>query len=185
MQAPISFNPRPREGATQGDLQYDAHRIVSIHAPVKGRLLPPGLSAATALCFNPRPREGATNSAPRKLGKKIVSIHAPVKGRPLPFASPPDTFVSIHAPVKGRLTEDGVLPCDAGVSIHAPVKGRPINRSPSVRQSVVSIHAPVKGRRSQQCARCCSEGFNPRPREGATHTPKPPAFGLKFQSTPP
>ena len=33
----IRFNPRPREGATDQEEAADTIRIVSIHAPVKGR----------------------------------------------------------------------------------------------------------------------------------------------------
>ena len=59
----MSFNPRPREGATRAYRVRFSRSLVSIHAPVKGRLravipIPEGGS------FNPRPREGATISSP-------------------------------------------------------------------------------------------------------------------------
>ena len=77
-----SFNPRPREGATTEVVASSTKQLVSIHAPVKGRLTCTS-NIAVAL---------------------VVSIHAPVKGRPHnPVASGGDTIVSIHAPVKGRL----------------------------------------------------------------------------------
>ena len=55
----LSFNPRPREGATGW---------AGGHSPRAG-------------CFNPRPREGATGETPGAVVVLGVSIHAPVKGR--------------------------------------------------------------------------------------------------------
>ena len=55
-----SFNPRPREGATRQRTVLSASPSVSIHAPVKGRLVDFGLVHFDI----------------------DVSIHAPVKGRP-------------------------------------------------------------------------------------------------------
>ena len=40
--ASISFNPRPREGATQPKVLVEGVTPVSIHAPVKGRQRRPG-----------------------------------------------------------------------------------------------------------------------------------------------
>ena len=76
-----SFNPRPSEGATQRVFPRGGIPLVSIHAPVKGRL--------------------ASHSGPFKA--EGVSIHAPVKGRPAySIITAPLPPVSIHAPVKGR-----------------------------------------------------------------------------------
>ncbi len=78
----MSFNPRPREGAT-------------------GRLWP---RYRYTSCFNPRPREGATvGSDDRRPVLLVVSIRAPVRGRP-PAQSghAPEAVVSIRAPVRGR-----------------------------------------------------------------------------------
>ncbi len=56
----VGFNPRPREGATEVLAAEDRQKIVSIHAPVKGRLPFVEAPGASGKCFNPRPREGAT-----------------------------------------------------------------------------------------------------------------------------
>ena len=76
-----SFNPRPREGATRVFFLLAYRALVSIHAPVKGRL-----------------RGKAWPEHARQ-----VSIHAPVKGRhPVFVVLGKSEIVSIHAPVKGR-----------------------------------------------------------------------------------
>ena len=99
--------------------------IVSIHAPVKGRLalLPQGVAWSRVSIhapvkgrpvvsdggrdwssFNPRPREGATWTDAQGAKVALVSIHAPVKGRRKWLDLDDFTdLVSIHAPVKGRL----------------------------------------------------------------------------------
>ena len=75
------FNPRPREGATDGAKSDRRPVGVSIHAPAKGATRGlPTLPRAPA-CFNPRPREGGDDE-PTILPCPIrsVSIHAPAKG---------------------------------------------------------------------------------------------------------
>ena len=57
------FNPRPREGATQGQAETPSGRNVSIHAPVKGRPWRRKCRCPSS-GFNPRPREGATCATP-------------------------------------------------------------------------------------------------------------------------
>ena len=54
------FNPRPREGATITEQDFFTVPPVSIHAPVKGRP-ETRLGAFDIRRFNPRPREGATH----------------------------------------------------------------------------------------------------------------------------
>ena len=75
-----SFNSRTREGATVQNRVHNTADIVSIHAPVKVRLIRfPHKSIA--LCFNSRTREGATPTATAEHIYYMVSIHAPVKVR--------------------------------------------------------------------------------------------------------
>ena len=75
---------------------------VSIHAPVKGAILPPFF----------------------ELQARLVSIHAPVKGAiDDERVRRRGYHVSIHAPVKGAMGSNAHCFGDAGVSIHAPVKG--------------------------------------------------------------
>src|SRR5271157_1884892 len=78
---PTSFNPRPREGATRLDRPLFFGRLVSIHAPAKGRLSILPLISCQRGGFNPRPREGATKQSGGLFVMTTVSIHAPAKGR--------------------------------------------------------------------------------------------------------
>ncbi len=75
------------------------------------------------------------------------------------------------------------LPIDR-VSIHAPVKGRLEKKSVELSNGV-SIHAPVKGRLTHHSATTDVDGFNPRPREGATIGDPLIRLHAVFQSTPP
>ena len=188
----ISFNPRPREGATPPAGRADPLRSVSIHAPAKGRpgrhdldFAPgvsvsihapakgrhrPGIPDVGGTGFNPRPREGATAGRRRDCTCDPVSIHAPAKGRLRPrlcrrslnsFQSTPPrrgdargfgdvvtlTDVSIHAPAKGRRTD---LILDAR---HLRFQSTPPRRGDHVRTRAINGQV---------------NGFNPRPREGAT-----------------
>ena len=71
----MGFNPRPREGATPDVAAQVGGRMVSIHAPVKGRPSPFARGDGRK-GFNPRPREGATIDLLSKTGFPQVSIHA-------------------------------------------------------------------------------------------------------------
>ena len=55
------FNPRSREGSDRflGDMH--ALLVISIHAPVKGAIIPGVSRYRTANDFNPRSREGSDN----------------------------------------------------------------------------------------------------------------------------
>ena len=141
------FDPRPREGATLGEVGDEAARLVSIRAPVRGRRWRTRVCASSASfdprpregatsrprsrramtrCFDPRPREGATvERVDGNLGRQ-VSIRAPVRGRPRVFSHLQDWWdVSIRASVRGRPCLAFGGPQQAGVSIRAPVRGRP------------------------------------------------------------
>ena len=139
------FNPRPLAGATTacihrssgasfqstppcgGDfffLRVPAVFIISIHAPLRGRLLLPNgvrqrknfnprpLAGATPSCtglcsswwnFNPRPLAGATYPHLRSLMPPPISIHAPLRGRLETVLSKDNLIhISIHAPLRGR-----------------------------------------------------------------------------------
>ena len=74
------FNSRTREGATELDVMDAELEQVSIHAPVRVRLL----SARCTLPktgFNSRTREGATLRRGFRVPGGKVSIHAPVRVR--------------------------------------------------------------------------------------------------------
>jgi len=182
-----SFNPRPREGATERYFwDQEAVRVsihapakgrrhgleegtrrywVSIHAPAKGRPSHGGCARSQTLCFNPRPREGATSSLLLFGFGCLVSIHAPAKGRPRwpgPASGPNSSFNP--RPREGA-TEICTRSCPTGV---------------------VSIHAPAKGRRhgsGMATARCEFQSTPPRRGDG-WHLVRHHAE-LLFQSTPP
>ena len=149
---------------TRGDraegLLHRHSRVVSIHAPVKGRR-----SGVTGryVRFNPRPRQGARH--PDLFGPDhVVSIHAPVKGRHCGSRRASPT-VSIHAPAKGATRPSTSSTAHDLFQSTPPRRGRPRHgaadrrwfqstpprrgrrRAEPLRASdVVSIHAPAKGR---------------------------------------
>ena len=78
------FNPRPLAGATVGQRGVDAPDGISIHAPLRGRLVHR---------VNP-------------LFVPLISIHAPLRGRPIKIASySMQEAISIHAPLRGRRSD--------------------------------------------------------------------------------
>ncbi len=208
--ASTSFDPRPREGATCGHVLLLLLHVVSIHAPVKGRPCKRLSDMVGSWVSIHAPVKGRP---PRPQGVDdvhTVSIHAPVKGRPRPgWEMARRIEVSIHAPVKGRPGQrrhsrpccsrfdprprEGAterhegLTAIAPVSIHAPVKGRPDGFVCPLPNFNVSIHAPVKGRPHQRWrGKTPFQGFDPRPREGATVSRSERTFSFSlFRSTPP
>ena len=148
---PNHFNPRPLAGATALFGGRSMVIGISIHAPLRGRLI---WNFVTVLVYK-------------------ISIHAPLRGRRtpgqmvdagLPFQSTPPcggdlmevfavltSFISIHAPLRGRHIFRSPCPfsslfqstppcggdrclCDNGtmvlkISIHAPLRGRPASGS--------------------------------------------------------
>ena len=99
------FNPRPREGATTALGNHMFTELVSIHAPVKGRLYL-WFFFFLFLCFNPRPREGATVLRWTWVIFECVSIHAPVKGRP---PGTPGTRVPLRFNPRPREGATGII----------------------------------------------------------------------------
>ena len=74
----LSFNPRPREGATIPSRAVPDAKAVSIRAPVRGRRVGPDTAAiADQSVFNPRPREGATVIARQCAHPSVVFQSAP------------------------------------------------------------------------------------------------------------
>jgi len=161
-----SFNPRPRAGATKvwsipaviltfqstpprgGDrpaMFAPLCRLVSIHAPARGRhSVQP--RAADEDGFNPRPRAGATAKRALPALYHSVSIHAPARGRP-PFDKVNTGFPAFQStPPRGGDCMPFAQQIMHPVSIHAPARGRP--RVPAL-----------------LILQAC---FNPRPRAGAT-----------------
>ena len=140
------FNPRPCEGATIGMTPLGAAAMVSIHAPVKGRLSRLH-QHRPKMSFNPRPCEGATwiNSLYPVAG--AVSIHAPVKGRRWQRGQPLANARFNPRPCEGATARAGQI-CRRWRSFNPrPCEGATRVGWYAHQRYLVSIHAPVKGRR--------------------------------------
>ena len=96
------FNPRPLAGATMFAQACTRLTIISIHAPLRGRLyekchLHPGHH------FNPRPLAGATKMAIGAFLRKKNFNPRPLAGAThRPGGRHPGCLISIHAPLRGR-----------------------------------------------------------------------------------
>ena len=76
----LNFNPRPHAGATPPSTLHPALVLISIHAPMRGRLCPL-LPSDPEPYFNPRPHAGATPVVDAAVKASAISIHAPMRGR--------------------------------------------------------------------------------------------------------
>ena len=201
------FNPRPLAGATFVVVNGVGSVVISIHAPLRGRL----------------------NGYDRLLYRITISIHAPLRGRlsrslvrfsSCAFQSTPPcggdpgdvkTFLDCPyfnpRPLAGATNFVGVAHHGLGISIHAPLRGRPrvppfstlkcgFQSTPPcggdnnhVRRRLshnISIHAPLRGRHQAALAAKALDIFQSTPPCGGDFW-----RGLSrvlcnlFQSTPP
>ena len=76
-----NFNPRPLAGATDTTKGTAESTIISIHAPLRGRLPQETIPIQGVLYFNPRPLAGATHTDRHSFQGLQISIHAPLRGR--------------------------------------------------------------------------------------------------------
>ncbi len=144
----VGFNPRTCKGATSLLLHPYSTPRVSIHAPVKVRLI-------------------RLRGVPKGV---LVSIHAPVKVRLFCWQISAAYFaVSIHAPVKVRLDTRRVG-CVRIVRFNPRTcKGATSRGAELLLITFVSIHAPVKVRHGRVIQIIPGYvGFNPRTCKGAT-----------------
>src|SRR5699024_1036964 len=96
------FNPRPRVGGDDSEVQMCHLDGVSIHAPVWGATTHHLRGVFVGIVSIHAPVWGATYNIYTRHATAYVSIHAPVWGATSPFASRIVTYpVSIHAPVWG------------------------------------------------------------------------------------
>ena len=184
-----NFNPRPHTGATTFYVQDVKRALISIHAPIRGRLYPSFkvscgirfqstppyggdfLSIQLQLGnhdFNPRPHTGATGHPGKRPRVRRISIHAPIRGRRegpvvacgyLRFQSTP--------PYGGDRSQSPGWRWGCGFQSTPPYGGDPQSR-PGRWTLAISIHAPIRGRRLRP-DHCPSVAyFNPRPHTGAT-----------------
>ena len=96
----LRFNSRSREGTTVGGVVCKDGCIVSIHAPVRERLLRAFTVFASPVSIHAPVRERHLQLW--VLVPKQVSIHAPVRERLITILAASDILVSIHAPVRER-----------------------------------------------------------------------------------
>ena len=96
------FQSTPPCGGDRKEYKKEKIFIISIHAPLRGRLVPgcagafrrrfqstppcggdrsPGFSRAPSADFNPRPLAGATHREHQTKYDSQISIHAPLRGR--------------------------------------------------------------------------------------------------------
>ena len=172
----ISFDPRPREGAT--GVPQPRCRGSFDPRPREGG--DPGRPSAR--CFDPRPREGG-DTGQRTGGNTAVSIHAPAKGATAGGRSLTHRCVSIHAPVKGATDRSGgsvdasfdPRPREGGDAALArispvqfrstpPRKGRRQPWSPE--EGAFRSTPPRRGRPLRRGRLSSTTCFDPRPREG-------------------
>ena len=144
---PQYFNPRPHTGATRRRQKPLPICIISIHAPIRGRLQTISfLSHWTN--FNPRPHTGATDKARAQKWAEQISIHAPIRGRP----------------ALGVFCQ-----CHSGISIHAPIRGRLIGGVDSSTGALFQSTPPYGGDGNPHDMQVpFIQDFNPRPHTGAT-----------------
>ena len=141
--------------------------IISIHAPIRGRL-PKLQQTAASHYFNPRPHTGATKKYGVKVVSAMISIHAPIRGRPTKKCLRVSSVNFNPRPHTGA-TDVGIAYKQDTPFQSTPPYGGDLNRRPRVRiaatfQSTppyggdaaslydggwraISIHAPIRGRR--------------------------------------
>ena len=135
-----------------GDFGFEdsyIQRVVSIHAPVWGRLSETIYSLPVLRFQSTPPYGGRRKSFSRPRRRDGVSIHAPVWGATPTRTSQRQTpRVSIHAPVWGatwQLKQDKMW--QDFVSIHAPVWGATISAVENGQRKEFQSTPPYGGRR--------------------------------------
>ena len=164
---PADFNPRPLAGATYVDQDGKAKRLISIHAPLRGRQSYFSAPAGAAN-FNPRPLAGATFSTREIMIFMLISIHAPLRGRPLAWFIGGLSFDFNPRPLAGATKDDEPEGGIDDISIHAPLRGR--HRCDAAAASQVRFQStpPCGGDPVYRPLWAAVADFNPRPLAGAT-----------------
>ena len=203
---PRYFNPRPLAGATSF-LRYSVWRgVISIHAPLRGRLSCLG-GVLYLINFNPRPLAGATGGVVMVDLITLISIHAPLRGRLLLFRPAICTALFQSTPPCGgdKLSSSPTLtllrfqstpPCggddhyrnktsDQSNFNPRPLAGATPQQYGCSPHAVISIHAPLRGRRSPNAGHAYNVRFQSTPPCGGDLINNPPPQRRKFQSTPP
>ena len=187
----ICFNSRPREGATGKALLPAKPVDVSTHAPAKGRLGQADHTARGHSGFNSRPREGATGGSGSTIYRHRSFNSRPREGATGGSGSTIYRHRSFNSrPREGATAAEDALLLDYFRFNSRPREGATWSRRKRKQQTIVSTHAPAKGRPHPCPARRArfkfqltpprrgdltnhdiyhhQNGFNSRPREGAT-----------------
>ena len=165
----LDFNPRSLTGATTDEDDKVFGYQISIHAPLRERLmefslymlmcpfqstLPYGsdsfVCSSSQRCshFNPRSLTGATYHEDFVLMYLGISIHAPLRERQdCNQLLAPIFSISIHAPLRERPIRPKFLQRRRAISIHAPLRERQRADSSVRLCGHISIHAPLRERR--------------------------------------
>ena len=166
MRIPKNFNPRPHTGATGdpsqqadilqfqstppygGDLHYVqtyCDKVISIHAPIRGRRAR-SRPADIAANFNPRPHTGATDK------RQTCQDNTAFQSTP-PYGGDPGSSGT------GR----------SGTDFNPrPHTGATFVIWSRISIMMISIHAPIRGRHTKGGSLDLTVYFNPRPHTGAT-----------------
>ena len=190
MACPIYFNPRPLAGATIAGTLVDGVPIISIHAPLRGRLAS-GKTCTGMPNFNPRPLAGATSSDGEAVSAPFYFNPRPLAGATTIYPSAWSALMEFQSTppcggdrlnvVINRLLFDfnprplagatnGLWPGEARRKFQStPPCGGDMQDDIALRvKSGISIHAPLRGRRTCTGLFRTPGDFNPRPLAGAT-----------------
>ena len=164
-----NFNPRSLTGATQRYHAFTKSFSISIHAPLRERLicsvmvtplnrfqstLPYGSDflivkiLVKSVNFNPRSLTGATSLHRDHLQLFFISIHAPLRERLSYRCSMPSSRVNFNPrSLTGATIRNTSLYSSHPISIHAPLRERHKANDWAIRCVHISIHAPLRERR--------------------------------------
>ena len=98
------FNPRPHAGATLISNKQTLPKVISIHAPMRGRLYDMMDHRPRGAYFNPRPHAGATTTSEITTRSSRFQSTPPCGGDTYTVAVILGLCISIHAPMRGRPT---------------------------------------------------------------------------------
>src|SRR5690606_350375 len=121
----VGFNPRPRTGGDQDQVEAGIEVTVSIHAPARGATTSPVVTTWTRASFNPRPRTGGdTRCVATTAGERTFQSTPPHGGRQYVLSiTIGSTAFQSTPPHGGRQEAEHRRHRGQQVSIHAPARG--------------------------------------------------------------
>ncbi len=188
--ARCNFNPRPLAGATQLRHHCPSQQLISIHAPLRGRLvvlLQDGLLFPISIHAPLRERrehplhffyKGKFQSTPPCGGdfgfhgspshELTFQSTPPCGGDPEPIINADQLKNFNPRPLAGATGRDGTQLDGARISIHAPLRGRPRKPWLTLLHHQFQSTPPCGGDAAGSSRRDTTTNFNPRPLAGAT-----------------